>query len=170
MHFTSKWKAEQRDKNTIGSFNPTSYTPDDGQLGRNMQFFIMRRDKDIEVWILIYRRSCRKTARSENTQCSRMLQYNIMNKDVVGTHFIQINIPVLTGALIHCTWIQHQLLLRKARLTLILLNTESLILSLLKFTMPKIWSSSVLLEWVGKNCNWLSEGPKHSACNSRVNS
>jgi hypothetical protein len=33
-HFTSK--AEQRDDRVAGSFNPTSYTPDDGQLGRNM--------------------------------------------------------------------------------------------------------------------------------------
>jgi hypothetical protein len=36
VHFTSKWKAEQRDNRPAGSFNPASYTPDEGQLGRNM--------------------------------------------------------------------------------------------------------------------------------------
>jgi hypothetical protein len=36
IHFTYKWKAEQRDNRAAGSFNPTSYTRDDGQLGQNM--------------------------------------------------------------------------------------------------------------------------------------
>jgi hypothetical protein len=33
----------------------------------------MRRNEDIEVWILIYQRSCTKMARSENT----MLEYTV---------------------------------------------------------------------------------------------
>jgi hypothetical protein len=61
-----------------GSYNPSSYTRDDRQLGWNMYCCIMRWDEDDEVWILIYRRSCTRTARSERTHsatgcCSTIL-------------------------------------------------------------------------------------------------
>jgi hypothetical protein len=38
------------------SFNPKSYTLDDVQLGRNLTCCILRREDEVEVWILIYRR------------------------------------------------------------------------------------------------------------------
>jgi hypothetical protein len=41
--------AEQRDTRAAGDSNPTSYTPDDGPLGRNTLCYIMRRDEDFEV-------------------------------------------------------------------------------------------------------------------------
>jgi hypothetical protein len=37
LGYLQKWKSGQRNRRAAGSFKQTSYTPEDGQLGRNMQ-------------------------------------------------------------------------------------------------------------------------------------
>jgi hypothetical protein len=42
-------KAEQCNNREAGSFNPTSYTPDDGQLGWKMQCCIIKRRRCVNI-------------------------------------------------------------------------------------------------------------------------
>jgi hypothetical protein len=56
MYLHQKWKVEQRNSRAAGSFNPPSYTADDGQLDQNMCYTIkIRRHVNMNIWTKLHK-------------------------------------------------------------------------------------------------------------------